>query len=83
MITHNPINAFHNTFNTAQVHPVVSRLCAPLEGTDGGRLAECLGLDPTRFKGPSGGRSGEAHFVYHMRPFFDICIPVYRYVPIL
>ncbi|KAL6757111.1 hypothetical protein V8C86DRAFT_3135851 [Haematococcus lacustris] len=36
-----------------QVHPVVSRLCAPLEGTDPGRLAECLGLDASRFKGPT------------------------------
>lgn len=37
-----------------QVHPVVSRLCAPIEGTDGAHLADCLGLDPTRFKGPGG-----------------------------
>ena len=34
-----------------QVHPVVSRLCAPLEGTDSMRIAECLGLDASRYKG--------------------------------
>jgi len=34
-----------------QVHPVVSRLCAPIEGTDPMRIADCLGLDSARFKG--------------------------------
>lgn len=33
-----------------QLHPVVARLCAPLEMTSDARLAECLGLDPTKFK---------------------------------
>ena len=32
-----------------QIHPVVSRLCAPIEGTSAGQLADCLGLDPSRF----------------------------------
>ena len=32
-----------------QVHPVVSRLCAPIDGTDPARLAHCLGLDASRF----------------------------------
>lgn len=26
-----------------QVHPVVARLCDPIEGTDSARIAECLG----------------------------------------
>lgn len=30
--------------------PVVSRLCAPIEGTDAGRLADCLGLDGSRYR---------------------------------
>jgi len=34
---------------------VVTRLCAPIEGTDPARLADCLGLDPSRFRGASGG----------------------------
>ena len=33
-----------------QLHPVVARLCAPLEATSDARLAECLGLDPARFR---------------------------------
>jgi DNA polymerase alpha subunit A len=33
-----------------QLHPVVSRLCAPLDATSGARLAECLGLDPSKFR---------------------------------
>jgi len=33
------------------VHPVVARLCAPIEGTDVARLADCLGLDASRFAG--------------------------------
>lgn len=32
-----------------QVHPVVSRLCAPMEGTSAGQIADCLGLDPSKF----------------------------------
>ena len=33
-----------------QVHPVVSRLCAPIEGTEAAQLADCLGLDPAKFR---------------------------------
>lgn len=33
-----------------QVHPVVSRLCGPIEGTDPAQLADCLGLDPAKFR---------------------------------
>ena len=33
-----------------QLHPVVSRLCDPLEGTDASRLALALGLDPSDYK---------------------------------
>jgi DNA polymerase alpha subunit A len=32
-----------------QVFPVVSRLCAPIDGTDPGRLAESLGLDVSKY----------------------------------
>eukprot|EP01137_Pigoraptor_chileana_P015018 Opistho-2@70403 len=32
-----------------QVHPVVGRLCEPIEGTDAAHLAECLGLDPRAY----------------------------------
>ncbi|KEP54793.1 DNA polymerase II [Rhizoctonia solani 123E] len=33
-----------------QILPPVERLCDPIEGTDRARLAECLGLDPSRFQ---------------------------------
>lgn len=36
-------------YKKQQVHPLVSRLLAPVEGTDAARLAECIGLDGTRF----------------------------------
>jgi hypothetical protein len=32
-----------------QVYPPVQRLCEPIEGTDAAMLAECLGLDSSRF----------------------------------
>ena len=34
-----------------QIFPVVSRLVAPIEGTDIGHIAESLGLDPSRYRG--------------------------------
>ena len=36
-----------------QVHPVISRLCAPIEETDGAKMAECLGMDSNKFKSQS------------------------------
>ncbi|KAI8588729.1 DNA polymerase family B-domain-containing protein [Geranomyces variabilis] len=36
-----------------QVHPPVARLCAPIEGTDIARLADCLGLDPAKYHATS------------------------------
>ncbi|KAK9163384.1 hypothetical protein Syun_004286 [Stephania yunnanensis] len=33
-----------------QIHPVVSRLCASIEGTSPARLADCLGLDSSKFQ---------------------------------
>lgn len=36
-------------YKSSQIHPLVSRLLGPLEGTDASRLAECLGLDGSRF----------------------------------
>jgi hypothetical protein len=31
------------------VHPLVARLCGPIEGTDHAHLAECLGLDSAKY----------------------------------
>ncbi|KAK6924053.1 Zinc finger, DNA-directed DNA polymerase, family B, alpha [Dillenia turbinata] len=33
-----------------QIHPVVSRLCASIQGTGPSRLADCLGLDSSKFQ---------------------------------
>nr|XP_039249931.1 DNA polymerase alpha catalytic subunit-like [Styela clava] len=33
-----------------QVHPVVMRLCEPVDGTDSAHIAQCLGLDPSGYK---------------------------------
>ncbi|KAF9984327.1 DNA-directed DNA polymerase alpha catalytic subunit pol1 [Modicella reniformis] len=33
-----------------QVHPPVERLCGPIEGTDAARLADCLGLEMSKFR---------------------------------
>ncbi|XP_077987275.1 DNA polymerase alpha catalytic subunit-like [Glandiceps talaboti] len=33
-----------------QIHPVVSRLCDPIDGTDAAHIAECLGLDPSGYR---------------------------------
>ncbi|XP_028549547.1 DNA polymerase alpha catalytic subunit isoform X1 [Dendrobium catenatum] len=33
-----------------QIHPVVSRLCACIQGTSPARLADCLGLDSSKFQ---------------------------------
>lgn len=37
---------------------MVARLCTPIEGTDAARLADCLGLDPSRFAGANAGGGG-------------------------
>ena len=39
---------------------MVSRLCAPIEGTDAAHLADCLGLDPAKFRHQVAAASGDA-----------------------
>eukprot|EP00741_Cyanophora_paradoxa_P021230 tig00000237_g20491.t1 len=34
----------------SQIHPPVARLCEPIEGTGAGMIAECLGMDGSKFK---------------------------------
>ncbi|KAJ8764232.1 hypothetical protein K2173_005972 [Erythroxylum novogranatense] len=36
-----------------QIHPVVSRLCASIQGTSPERLADCLGLESSKFRSKS------------------------------
>ncbi|KAF6204005.1 hypothetical protein GE061_002344 [Apolygus lucorum] len=33
-----------------QIHPVIARLCDPIEGIDAASIARCLGLDPSKYK---------------------------------
>ncbi|EFP82360.2 DNA-directed DNA polymerase alpha catalytic subunit pol1 [Puccinia graminis f. sp. tritici] len=40
----------YDYYLSLQVLPPIERMCDPIEGTDRCRLAECLGLDPSRFK---------------------------------
>ncbi|KAI9485969.1 MAG: DNA polymerase family B-domain-containing protein [Benjaminiella poitrasii] len=49
-----------------QVHPPLTRLCSPIEGTDPARLAECLGLDTKRYNFASfqgGSNEDDSEFV--------------------
>lgn len=39
-----------NYYLCQQIHPVVSRICEPIEGTDAYQIALCLGLDGANFK---------------------------------
>lgn len=43
-------NEDYEYYLSLQVLPPIERLCEAIEGTDRTRLAECLGLDPARFK---------------------------------
>ncbi|KAJ7623603.1 hypothetical protein FB45DRAFT_837909 [Roridomyces roridus] len=45
-----------------QVLPPIERLCEPMEGTDRSRLAECLGLDPARYRTASSSSADEPSF---------------------
>lgn len=40
-----------NFYLAQQIYPVISRLCDPIDGTDAGRIAECLGLDSSVYRG--------------------------------
>jgi len=46
-------------YKSNQVHPLVSRLLAPVEGTDAARIAECIGLDGAKFVPSAGGMGKE------------------------
>lgn len=48
-----------------QILPPIERLCEPLQGTDRSRLAECLGLDPSKYRSSSGdGGDGEEERIF-------------------
>jgi len=45
-----------------QILPPIERLCDPIDGTDRARLAECLGLDPARYKSAYNAETQEREF---------------------
>jgi len=45
-------------YKNQQVHPLVTRLLGPVEGTDPARIAECLGLDGSRFAQSAAAKAG-------------------------
>ena len=49
-----------------QILPPIERLCAPIEGTDAVRLAECLGLDAKKYaiSSSSGGAQGAQEEIF-------------------
>ncbi|XP_060516543.1 DNA polymerase alpha catalytic subunit isoform X2 [Cylas formicarius] len=42
-----------NYYLSQQIHPVVTRICEPIDGTDSYEIAQCLGLDLASFKKPN------------------------------
>ena len=42
-----------------QIFPPIERLCAPIDGTDAGQLAECLGLDAKKYALSSASRADD------------------------
>lgn len=41
-----------NYYLSQQIHPVISRICEPIEELDVFQIAECLGIDTSNFKRP-------------------------------
>ncbi|KAG0452355.1 hypothetical protein HPP92_025019 [Vanilla planifolia] len=52
-----------------QIHPVVSRLCASIQGTSPARLADCLGIDSSKFQHKSSDESNKD--APHVLPVID------------
>merc|ERR1719186_1561337 len=44
------LNVDKHYYLSQQLHPGGSRLCDPIDGMDGARIAGCLGLDPGQYK---------------------------------
>jgi DNA polymerase alpha subunit A len=66
----------------SQVHPVVSRICAVVQGTDSGQLADCLGLESSKFHKPDGDSERKSAFAQqqeaadrfeHVEKFSGMC----------
>jgi len=58
-----------------QLHPVVSRLCDPIDGMDSARVATCLGLDPGQYKSRAPVEDHEDHETREEDKFLS-CTPL-------
>jgi hypothetical protein len=58
MKTSDKLQLDKNYYLSQQIHPVVSRLCEPIEGMDSYHIAQSLGLDPSGFKHKSSSSGG-------------------------
>lgn len=65
--TSEPLGIDVHYYLSNQVHPVVSRLCAHIEGTDAGHIAHFLGLESSKF------RAAPEETIY--RSVFVVCKP--------
>ncbi|TFK68725.1 hypothetical protein BDN72DRAFT_948057 [Pluteus cervinus] len=63
----NTLQIDHDYYLAHQILPPVERLCDPIEGTDRARLAECLGLDPARYRNTVGGSEERAFLALDSR----------------
>ena len=62
ILTYMNMCADYEHYLSQQILPPIERLCDPIEGTDRARLADCLGLDPNRYRIVTGGDSEEKAF---------------------
>ncbi|KAG7093423.1 hypothetical protein E1B28_007104 [Marasmius oreades] len=79
------LNIDFEYYLSQQVLPPVERLCEPIEGTDRARLAECLGLNPDRYRVAASSSAENTGFASldsqlsdaerykDAEPFFTIC----------
>ena len=51
----------YNYYLTQQIHPVVTRLCEPIDGIDAFYVAQSLGLDLTGFKHKNNGGNSNSN----------------------
>ncbi|KAH0542179.1 hypothetical protein FGG08_003400 [Glutinoglossum americanum] len=54
-----------------QIFPPVERLCAPIDGTDAIRLAECLGLDTRKYQISNGSSAQEQKDIFPLESQID------------
>jgi len=51
-------------YKSQQVHPLITRLLGPIDGTDPARQAECLGMDGTRFARAAAAAAGVSNHAF-------------------